>query len=296
MFKRVLAAGAVLLAAGGTAAVTSGAASAAPRTVSAVTHLSDRSDSGYGGNNWAVDTLSRTATITLQGADANTADCGALATSCYAYTGTVSDRGTAAGINGQTSPGAQGVPVANSPVAAVQGLATVSFDSSSNSPDAHLVPRFETGNSQSTSTWAEQFFPVGTTFGNENLPTWTWNYTDSRDCQSWTDAYNGSKAASGDITGADSCTTTVRYLGTQYLTQGRFAWLQVRGGTNSSDRQLHYSATGLPAGLSISRSGVISGTPRHTGTSYATVTVTDFGGVSAHETVKFVVSRPYHRR
>ncbi|AQP45255.1 hypothetical protein RPIT_10990 [Tessaracoccus flavus] len=54
---------------------------------------------------------------------------------------------------------------------------------------------------------------------------------------------------------------------------------------------LTYSATGLPAGVSINPStGVISGTPTGHGVSTATVTVTDAAGNTASTTVRFTIA------
>jgi hypothetical protein len=53
---------------------------------------------------------------------------------------------------------------------------------------------------------------------------------------------------------------------------------------------LTYSATGLPAGLSISSSGQITGTPTAAGTSTATVTARDTTGASGSATFTWTVS------
>jgi hypothetical protein len=175
-----------------------------PMTWSATTAVSNRLDSGYGGNNWASDTISRTVAITLTGTA--TDQCGEVP-ACYAYTGTIKDTGTAAAITGQMSPGAQGVPIEGTPTANMAGTASVTFYASSNTPDAKLVPAMLSGNGESTSDWVEQFFPTGTAFGpaGPQLTSWSWNYVDLANCQTWTDALSGSKATSGDITGTDEC-------------------------------------------------------------------------------------------
>jgi serine protease len=59
--------------------------------------------------------------------------------------------------------------------------------------------------------------------------------------------------------------------------------------TDSSGKSLTYSATGLPAGLSISGSGLISGTPTATGTSSVVVTATS-GTASGSATFSWTVN------
>ncbi len=62
-------------------------------------------------------------------------------------------------------------------------------------------------------------------------------------------------------------------------------------GTDSTSGQtLTYSATGLPAGLSISSAGVISGTPTANGTSTVTVTAKDGNGASATQSFVWTVA------
>jgi serine protease len=71
-------------------------------------------------------------------------------------------------------------------------------------------------------------------------------------------------------------TVTVTNPGTQTGTVGTAASLQINATDSATGQTLTYSATGLPAGLSInSTTGLISGTPTATGTSQVTVTATD---------------------
>ena len=144
---------------------------------------------------------------------------------------------------------------------------------------------------QSTGNWVEQFFPEGTSFGSgpqfaDSGNYWSWTYKDTKDCQQWIDEGEGAadtKATSGDITGADRCTTSLTAVGNQTVTVGQAASIPLFGSTTSSDKALTYTTTGLPGGLSLNSStGVISGTPTATaqgGT--VTVTASDFGGVQA---------------
>jgi poly(hydroxyalkanoate) depolymerase family esterase len=75
-------------------------------------------------------------------------------------------------------------------------------------------------------------------------------------------------------------TVTVTNPGTQTTTIGSAASVQIHA-TDSGGATLTYSATGLPAGLSINSStGLISGTPTTIGTSSVTVTAKDSTGAS----------------
>ncbi len=73
-------------------------------------------------------------------------------------------------------------------------------------------------------------------------------------------------------------TVTVTNPGSQTWTVGTAASLQIQASDSASGQTLTYSATGLPAGLSISSSGLISGSPTAASTGSTTVTVTDSTG------------------
>jgi beta-glucosidase len=68
------------------------------------------------------------------------------------------------------------------------------------------------------------------------------------------------------------------------------ASVTLSGHDTTSGQTLTYSATGLPAGLSVSPAGVISGTPTSNGTSTVTVTAKDGNGASATQTFLWAVS------
>ncbi|HEY4460022.1 MAG TPA: putative Ig domain-containing protein, partial [Pseudonocardiaceae bacterium] len=86
-------------------------------------------------------------------------------------------------------------------------------------------------------------------------------------------------------------TVTVANPGNQTGTVGTAASLQVSASDSASGQTLTYSATGLPAGLSInSTSGLISGTPTTAGTSTVTVTATDTTGASGNTTFTWTIS------
>jgi hypothetical protein len=75
-------------------------------------------------------------------------------------------------------------------------------------------------------------------------------------------------------------TISVTNPGTQTSTAGTAVSLQMQASDSASGQTLTYTATGLPAGLSISSSGLITGTPTTTGTSSVTVTAKDTTGAT----------------
>src|SRR6266700_6203140 len=76
--------------------------------------------------------------------------------------------------------------------------------------------------------------------------------------------------------GGGGNTVTVTGPGNQTGTAGTAASLQVHASDSASGQTLSYSASGLPAGLSVNSStGLISGTPSAAGTSTVTVTARD---------------------
>ncbi|HEX5401039.1 MAG TPA: ExeM/NucH family extracellular endonuclease [Pseudonocardiaceae bacterium] len=88
-----------------------------------------------------------------------------------------------------------------------------------------------------------------------------------------------------------TATLTVTNPGTGNATAGTAIaplTLAVSGGTPPYT----WTATGLPAGLSISTDGIISGTPATAGTSSVTATATDSAGVSGSASFSFVVGAP----
>ena len=61
---------------------------------------------------------------------------------------------------------------------------------------------------------------------------------------------------------------------------------------NQLNQSLSYSATGLPAGLSISSTGKITGTPTTAGTTSVTVTATDLSGAQGAVTFNWTITVP----
>jgi hypothetical protein len=98
---------------------------------------------------------------------------------------------------------------------------------------------------------------------------------------------DGSGASSVNFDWTIGGTTTgntikVTNPGNQTGSVGTAVSLQIQASDSATGQTLRYSATGLPAGLSISSStGLISGSPTANGTSSVTVTVTDGTGASS---------------
>jgi chitinase len=85
-------------------------------------------------------------------------------------------------------------------------------------------------------------------------------------------------------------TVTVSSPGNQTGTVGTAASLKVNGSDSASGQTLTFAATGLPAGLSISSSGLISGTPTTAATSNVTVTATDTTGAKGSASFTWTIS------
>jgi endoglucanase len=89
-----------------------------------------------------------------------------------------------------------------------------------------------------------------------------------------------------------SNTVTVTSPGNQVGSVGTAASLQIQATDSAAGQTLTYAATGLPAGLSISSTGLITGTPTTAGASTVTVTVTDSTGASGSATFTWTISAP----
>ncbi|MCC9308454.1 putative Ig domain-containing protein [Kitasatospora sp. RB6PN24] len=90
--------------------------------------------------------------------------------------------------------------------------------------------------------------------------------------------------------GGGGNTVTVTNPGSQSGTVGTAVNLQLSATDSASGQTLTYSATGLPAGLSISSSGDITGTPTTAGTSSVTVTAKDSTGASGSASFSWTIS------
>ncbi|QKV80678.1 putative Ig domain-containing protein [Amycolatopsis sp. Hca4] len=93
-----------------------------------------------------------------------------------------------------------------------------------------------------------------------------------------------------DIQFGTGASVSVTNPGDQTGTVGQATSLQIQASASDSGT-LRYSATGLPAGLSINTAnGLISGTPTTAGTSTVTVTATDSTGPSGSATFHWTVN------
>jgi len=94
----------------------------------------------------------------------------------------------------------------------------------------------------------------------------------------------------GGSSGGTGNTVTVTNPGSLTGTVGTAVSKQISASDSASGQTLTYSATGLPAGLSISSSGLISGTPTTAATSSVTVTATDTTGASGSASFTWTIS------
>ncbi|MEJ7650482.1 MAG: M4 family metallopeptidase [Nakamurella sp.] len=95
-------------------------------------------------------------------------------------------------------------------------------------------------------------------------------------------------AQSGEPTCGSSTTVTVTSPGSQSSTVGAAVSVQLAASGGTSPYT--WSATGLPAGLSISAAGKITGSPTTAGTSSVTAKATDAGGTAGTTTFSWTVS------
>jgi hypothetical protein len=207
---------------------TASAAASASATTTFTAHL----DSGNHGN-WANDAFTREATVTFVAVEPTLTDCGAAATTCFQYSGTIGDGGTFTAISGASSPQA-GVTMTGTPSGTFSGGSDVTFFASSDTASASGVPTSVSGAGVSTTDWVEQFFPKGTTFGTGPvLSNWGWAYSSPRTCENWVDAAansSGSLPADGDITGVSHCLTATGQISTfvnhsaSCLDNSNFTW------------------------------------------------------------------------
>ena len=108
---------------------------------------------------------------------------------------------------------------------------------------------------------------------------------------SWSNDTNSCAISHQILTHGITNTVTVTKPAAQTSTVGSAVSLQIQASDSASGQTLTYSATGLPAGVTIdSGSGLISGTPTTAGTSTATVTATDTTGASGSASFGWTVN------
>jgi hypothetical protein len=90
--------------------------------------------------------------------------------------------------------------------------------------------------------------------------------------------------------GGTGNTVTVTNPGSQTATVGTAVSKQISATDSGSGQTLTYSATGLPAGLSISSSGLITGTPTTAGSSTTTVNAKDGTGATGSASFTWTVT------
>jgi hypothetical protein len=170
------------------------------------------------------------------------------------------------------SPGAQTTPVGGTVYYQTQGedTCTGTLSYSASGLPAGLSINSTTGVISGTATTAGSYSVTVTgtdSTGPSGSATYTWNV------------------------GSTSNTVTVTNPGSQTGTVGTAASLQISATDSASGQTLTYSASGLPAGLSInSGTGLISGTPTTAGTSTVTVTATDSTGASNSASFSWTIS------
>ena len=102
---------------------------------------------------------------------------------------------------------------------------------------------------------------------------------------------SGSASFTWTINSQGGNTVTVTNPGNQTGTVGTAVSLQIQASDSASGQTLTYSATGLPAGLSINSStGLISGTPTTADTYNVTVTAKDTTGASGSASFTWTIS------
>ncbi|MGA8247538.1 MAG: putative Ig domain-containing protein [Nocardioides sp.] len=107
---------------------------------------------------------------------------------------------------------------------------------------------------------------------------------------SWSNDTNECDLTHAIVGGSQGNTVTVNNPGSQTGTVGTAKSLQMTATDSQSGQTLTWSATGLPAGLSInSSSGLISGTPSTAGTFSSTVTAKDATNASGSATFTWTI-------
>jgi hypothetical protein len=145
-----------------------------------------------------------------------------------------------------------------------------------------------------TLTYSATGLPAGLSISSTSglitgTPTTAANYSVTVTATDSTGA-KGTASFTWDISAATGNTVTVTNPGTQTGTVGTAVSLQIHATDSASGQTLTSSATGLPAGLSISTSGLITGTPTTAANYRVTVTATDTTGAKGSATFSWNIS------
>ncbi|MEU1569400.1 putative Ig domain-containing protein [Streptomyces mirabilis] len=127
----------------------------------------------------------------------------------------------------------------------------------------------------------------GQTGGAANITMGTGTFAEQA---SWSNDTNACAISHAIVGGTTGNTVTVNNPGNQSGTVGTAVSLQMTGSDSDTSQTLTYTATGLPAGLSISASGKITGTPTTAGTSSVTVTAKDSTNASGSTSFTWTIS------
>jgi hypothetical protein len=167
-------------------------AGAATTTTTASTAVSNRSDSGINGNNWALDQMTRVTTVSRH-AQVDPSHCGGTGP-CYSWTGQIKDNnGHFTTQVGQLSPGAGSFNGGTEPTIGVaangtfSGVFHYSFYTTAAAASASNMPATAIGDPPATVSaghWVEQMFAPSTPFWDANgnagailSTTGSWSYT-----------------------------------------------------------------------------------------------------------------------
>jgi len=182
-------------------------------------------------------------------------------------------------------------------IAATSSSGGVQIDAFKNTDGTVAIVALNTGSSADPITYS--LSGTGTPNGATVTPVLT-NSSSNAATQATTTVSGGSFSASIPArsletyvvgAGGGGNTVTVTNPGSQAGTVGTAASVQIQASDSGSGQTLAYSATGLPAGLSINSStGLISGTPTTAGTSSVTVTAKDGTGASGSATFSWAIS------
>jgi hypothetical protein len=164
-------------------------------TIYASTKLTNRPDSGDGGNTWALDTITRLSSVTTLGAgdfEASVVDNGTFET-------VPSATGNSTSLTPDQNPPDNGDQIGDALTGSIHGTWGFSFTTSAKPARANMPVAVNGVGASTTGSWYQQFFPAKTTFGgaggaSSGPEAWSWIYTSNKDncgnVETWLDAAN----------------------------------------------------------------------------------------------------------